>query len=120
MFDILREWLSDLLLPSKTQRYVSDDLSHFVGRGKQLEEQYQLLLEILKTGWITHPPHDSKISGNLAVNTNKPLETNEMYNPEVVCFCDIPFSQLSIHCEKYSKFGLAMSKGRARSTPSDS
>ena len=32
------------------QRYVSKELTHFVGSGKLSEEQYQLLLTILRTG----------------------------------------------------------------------
>ena len=41
------------------QRYVSSELSHFVGKDKTEEEQqYQLLLHILKTGWLLHAPFD--------------------------------------------------------------
>jgi hypothetical protein len=38
------------------QRYVSSELSHFVGKGKSEEDQYRLLLEILRTGLLMHKP----------------------------------------------------------------
>jgi hypothetical protein len=40
------------------QRYVSRELTHFVGRGRPEEDQYQLLLTVLRDGWLTAPPHD--------------------------------------------------------------
>ena len=92
------------------QRYVSSELSHFVGRGLKVEEQYSLLLKILKEGWITHPPHNPNVSGNLSVNTSTPFSSNRMYAPEIVCFCDIPTADLGIHVGKYSPFGLSFSK----------
>lgn len=93
-----------------SQRYVSSELSHFVGRGLNVEEQYTLLLKIMKEGWITHPPHNPNISGNLSVKTSIPFSSNKMYAPEIVCFCDIPTADLRIHVGKYSPFGLSFSK----------
>lgn len=92
------------------QRYVSTELAHFIGRGLEEEPQYQLFLKILNEGWITHPPHNPNISGNLSVNTSSPISSNKMYSPEIVCFCDIPIADLSIHVAKYSPFGLSFSK----------
>jgi hypothetical protein len=66
-----------------------------------------LLLAILRSGWLTHPPHNPAISGNLTVTGNALLSRNEMYAPEVVCFCDIPLSDVRIHVRKYSRFGVA-------------
>lgn len=94
----------------KVQRYVSEELAHFVGRGKALDDQYSLLVQILRSGWLTHPPHNPNISGNLSINTAAKLSTNEMYSPEVVCFCDIPIEDLHIHTSKYSRFGLCLHK----------
>lgn len=34
----------------KVQRYVSTELTHFVGRGKAQEDQYALLVHILQVG----------------------------------------------------------------------
>lgn len=89
------------------QRYVSHDLAHFVGRGQAPEQQYATLLQILRSGWLTHPPHNPRISGNLSVNPTARLSRNDMYAPEVVCFCDIPLDDVGIHVGKYSAFGIA-------------
>ncbi len=93
------------------QRYVSNELSHFVGRGKSEEEQYNLLVhKILKTGWLTYPPHDPARPRSLSVDFSKPISADEALKYEVVCFCDIPESDLAIHVKKYSRFGLAFKK----------
>jgi hypothetical protein len=94
----------------KVQRYVSDELTHFVGRGKALGDQYSLLVHILHSGWLTHPPHNPNVSGNLSVKTAAKLSTNDMYSPEVVCFCDIPIEDLHIHTSKYGQLGFSLSK----------
>ena len=96
-------------MPSK-QRYVSTELAHFVGRGLAQAEQYQLLVKIINEGWITHPPHNPNISGNLSVNTDAKFSANDMYSPQIICFCDIPLADLGIHIAKYSPFGLSFSK----------
>jgi len=38
------------------QRYVSTELTHFVGRGKARDEQYRLLLTILRGGELRSDP----------------------------------------------------------------
>lgn len=90
------------------QQYVSAELTHFVGKGMPEEKQYRLLIEILESGWLTHPPHNPNISGNLSVDPSGSVR--DMYNPQVVCFCDIPIGSLSIHMGKYSRFGIAFGK----------
>jgi hypothetical protein len=92
------------------QRYVSRELTHFVGRGKPEEEQYSLLLKILKSGWLTHPPHDPEAPSRVTKLGNARFSTVEMYSPDVVCFCDIPVEDFAIHMKKYSHFGLAFLK----------
>ncbi len=93
------------------QRYVSNELSHFVGKGRTEEEQYDLLMnKILKTGGITYPPHDPSQPRTLSLDLSKPISTDEALKYQVVCFCDIPESDLAIHVSKYSKFGLAFKK----------
>jgi hypothetical protein len=93
-----------------TQRYISKELIHFVGRALKEDEQYKLLIHIIQSGWLTHPPHNPNISGNLAVNPYAKISKNEMYSPQVICFCDIPSEDLSLHIKKYSPFGLSFSK----------
>lgn len=93
-----------------TQRYISNELVHFVGRGMESQRQFDLLCKILSEGWITHPPHKPNISGNLKVDPGVSISTNVMYSPQITCFADIPVSELSIHIEKYSPFGLSFSK----------
>jgi hypothetical protein len=93
-----------------TQRYVSSELLHFVGRGKDDDDQFRLFMNILDEGWITHPPHNPSISGNLSVNTNSDISNNEMYSPEITCFADIPLHDISLHMDKYSAVGMSFSK----------
>ncbi len=38
------------------------------------------------------------------------ISSNEMYNPEVICFCDIPDTDREIHMRKYSRFGISFLK----------
>jgi hypothetical protein len=90
---------------------VSEELTHFLGRAlPSNEEKYALLAKILREGRLTHPPHDPTFSGNLTVNPHARISSNEMYSPQVVCFCDIPVSDLGIHVEKYGPFGIAFPK----------
>lgn len=93
-----------------TQRYISKELTHFVGRGRSASSQYKLLVRILRTGWLTHPPHDPHVSGNLTVTPSARISQNEMYSPQTVCFCDIPVEDLPLHARKYSRFGLSFDK----------
>ena len=92
------------------QRYISNELTHFIGRGKPINSQYNLLIKILREGWLTHPPHNPNIRGNLTVKPSAKISKNEMYSPQIVCFCDIPIEDLSIHIKKYSRFGISFSK----------
>ncbi len=90
------------------QRYVSGELSHFVGRALlgDLEGQYQLLLTILRSGELKA----SRIGA--AVLFAAPLFPEEAgrYTQGPICFCDIPEPDLGIHVQKYGPFGLAFTK----------
>jgi hypothetical protein len=92
------------------QRYISNELSHFIGRGLPEPDQYGLLIEIVKTGWLTPPPHSLNMDGNLQIKLGANFSSNEMYCPEAVCFCDIPVQDLPFHSAKYSHFGISFSK----------
>lgn len=93
------------------QRYVSSELTHFVGRGKPEAEQYRLLVKILSEKLLSHPPHVRGQEPRMEVlgGDRKPSR-NDLYNPSVVCFCDIPDTDLGIHMAKYGRFGLAFPK----------
>lgn len=91
--------------------YVSPDLTHFVGRGRDPEAQYQLLRKILRGGWLTHPPHHpGPTSGNHATRRGGLISTNDLYIEEIICFCDIPKDKCRIHMHKYGEFGISFSK----------
>jgi hypothetical protein len=92
------------------QRYISRELTHFVGRTLPVEDQFAIFCKVLSSGWLTHPPHNPHVSGNLTVRGDTRLSTNEMYSPQVVCFCDIPLADLHLHIRKYSPFGIAFPK----------
>jgi hypothetical protein len=93
------------------QRYVSKELAHFLGRALPDDDaRFSLLVRVLQQGWLTHPPHIPNVSGNVEINTSASLSNNDMYVPQVVCFCDIPISGLAIHTRKYGRFGLTFSK----------
>jgi hypothetical protein len=96
------------------QRYISDELTHLLGKKQEEvgESPYETLLEILRTGWLTHPPHAQKnmIIASTLIRYKRKLSDNEMYSTNMVCFCDIPLSDLAIHVEKYGGFGLSFSK----------
>jgi hypothetical protein len=92
------------------QRYVANELTHFVGRGSPEEEQYQTLRQILTSRWLMHPPFNPGIRGNIRINTAEPASENKMYISQVVCFCDIPVPELETHMRKYSPFGISFSK----------
>jgi len=96
------------------QRYISPELTHFVGGSlKNQEKQYRVLKRIIRTGTLRARPrprgHDADVYV-LAKNTNEKLSSNEAYRGSVVCFCDIPLDDLYIHIAKFSKFGIAFSK----------
>jgi hypothetical protein len=91
-----------------SQRYVSNELTHFIGRGKEQLEQYDLLVNhILKPGWLTYPPHDRRSQRSPSADLSKTISDGQMLAHQIVCFCDIPLADLELHMKKYSKFGIA-------------
>ncbi len=97
------------------QRYISRELTHFVGTSLRNSvpnheaEQYKLLIKIVKSGLLTHAP-TSRLKMGLIISDDLNASSNVMYSPTMVCFCDIPVDDLSIHIGKYSRFGLSFSK----------
>lgn len=94
-----------------SQRYVSADLTHFVGRKrKTLAEQYHVLKRILTEGRLRGPKKMKGQRYSLDIDPSGRLSENAPYLGPFVCFCDIPIADLGIHISKYSPFGLAFSK----------
>jgi hypothetical protein len=94
----------------RLQNFVSDELFHFVGRGMPENEQFNLLIKILKTGWLTHAPHSQGYNPIVHIDGSKKISSNLMYNPKIVCFCDIPLPDIGFHAVKYSHFGISFTK----------
>jgi hypothetical protein len=105
------------------QRYVSRELTHFVGaylrneisqETDREEQQYKLLCTILNEGRLGRNrdfPKIEHIITYLSIDPSKPLSSNNVFSSLNVCFCDIPIEDLSIHMNKYSRFGLSFIKG---------
>lgn len=94
------------------QRYISKELTHFVGRNLREDEQYNILLKIIKEKCISYPPHKTKEKDCTrdSVIVRSKFSSNNMIVPGMVCFCDIPIDDLGIHISKYSHFGLSFQK----------
>jgi len=96
------------------QRYVSSDLTHFVGRSVKIKrKRYLLLRRILKDGLLRARPKPAGLGSGiyyLQKDAEKSLSMNEACEGSAVCFCDIPLGDLELHMRKYSEFGLAFSK----------
>ena len=110
--------------------YISDTLTHFVGRGRPEEEQFGLLLDILKQMKLLSKDHQESLRQiaegmpddpskrlsldecrpSLSVARSEKLSSNNKYLANVVCFCDIPRECLGIHMKKYSPFGVSFHK----------
>ena len=92
-------------------KYASDELFHFVGHSSPNDDNknYGKLREVLKSNCISHSPHDGswgKVSHTTTWDNR--LETEQLIVPSVTCYADIPFEALSIHTNKYGKFGVAL------------
>ena len=96
------------------QRYVSKELSHFVGnttKNRTEDDQYDILVnKILKSGWLTYPPHKPNLPRSVSLDLSKSISTDSLINYQVICFCDILADDLAIHVKKYGNFGLSFKK----------
>ena len=94
-------------------KYVSDELFHFVGHSSPGDDNanYRKLGSILKSGWISYAPHDENFGQvSYVINWDHRLETEQLIVPSVTCYADIPFENLSLHMNKYGKFGVSLPK----------
>jgi len=96
------------------QRYVSTDLTHFVGRRKKNQsERYKLMKRILRTKLLKASPKPKAASPLVRILRKDPdsrLSSNLACGLPAVCFCDIPLCDLPLHMTKYKEFGIAFSK----------
>lgn len=96
------------------QRYISNELTHFIGRSiKSNKDKYTLFKKILTLQYLSYPPDFKRnLIPKMTVThgIGNTITSNTMINPDMVCFCDIPSDDLSIHIRKYSKFGLSFRK----------
>lgn len=92
------------------QNYISSELTHFLGRGLSQEEQYTLMIKIVKEGVLKTKKWPDNVISSQDMDMSKSFSTNELFNNLMVCFCDIPLSEMCIHMNKYSSFGLAFKK----------
>jgi len=114
--------------------YISEELTHFVGRSLSTdEERLDLLLRIIGGGVLLDRSHlgrrdrifmaglrdreTGNVDGvqyssdpNVRHDLSAKLSDNQLVQFEIVCFCDIPLAHVPIHCRKYSYFGLAFAK----------
>ncbi len=117
----------------QTQRYVSEELIHFVGRSLPTNaERYELLKKILGEGELRNPNvQTAAVAGGLAtklqgdaviagtadgrigevvVHQTGSVRGDDMIIASVVCLCDIPDDDLPLHMGKYSEFGIGFLK----------
>jgi len=109
---------------SVNRSYVSNELTHFVGRGRPDDERYALLLTILghpsdtrtpPQGWLQASYRGELGAGFVMCSDGlKPISTDEAIRCTMLCFCDIPTGQLAIHMAKYGSFGVAFPKSFLR------
>jgi hypothetical protein len=96
------------------QRYVSPDLTHFVGASLPTQKsQFALLKKIVRQGVLQARPRSRRLPSNVfehAKYVDRKLSSNEAYRGSIVCFCDIPLADLHLHMQKYSRFGIAFRK----------
>ena len=95
------------------QRYISNELTHFLGRSLPSDEaRYELLLKVIRNGFLTHPPHNPNIRNfsSMTVGEGVKVSENDLYAPGVICFCDIPIADFKIHTQKYGPFGISFRK----------
>jgi hypothetical protein len=105
------ETVTPKILMIKYQNYISEELIHFLGRSLNGDDdRYNLLVEIIKTGILRNGNVNKK---GVCVTTcfhGRKISSNDAFNPNIVCFCDIPIADINIHMNKYSYFGISFKK----------
>lgn len=94
------------------QKYISNELTHFVGyKCKQfLDKQYIILKKILNDEELRPTAEITNQIRGYTFDSSKKISDNEMFTPFSVSFSDIPISDLNIHVRKYGRCGLSFKK----------
>lgn len=93
------------------QRYVSPILYHFVGRSADNDDRiFEILLKILEQKVLKFDPNNNLPNSVKTFQDDALKSLGEISNIPAVCFCDIPFTELDIHTNKYSRVGLGFKK----------
>lgn len=96
-----------------TQNYVSNTLFHFVGRFAGNDDNiFAILTKILTEQLLCFDPEKKKSNTTPMYCEDSFHKYGEISTVPAVCFCDIPWNQLSLHTSKYSKFGIGFKKER--------
>jgi hypothetical protein len=82
--------------------YISNKLTHWVGKNKSQKEQYGILLKILKEKRL--------LFGNPRWSLGKKYPDLRVKRLSIISFTDIPLSESKLHCKRYSKFGISFNK----------
>lgn len=92
--------------------YTSNLLCHFVGRSKPTDdERFELLKTIIAGGKIIANINNPDNPESYFQMGSQCEHVGEVFGKcDCVCFCDIPNESLSIHTNKYSKFGIGFKK----------
>ncbi len=96
----------------KLQRFTSEVLWHFVGRGKTDDERYQTLLSILRTG-LKIGRESSTVVYYAPKTDGKNLDKVELDAYPVSCLADIPLKDLPIHEQRYGQYAIGFHKTSA-------
>lgn len=94
-------------------QYTSKELFHFVGHNHPNDDErnFEKLKNILSDCCVSHYPHENNWGAvSHKVYWDKSLIKEELIVPTVTCYADIPWDSLSIHVEKYGRFGLSLPK----------
>lgn len=95
----------------ETQKYISDTLYHFVGRSADTDDkQYEILKNILASGQLKFDPDGKFPNAVKTFDINSFHSQGEISRIPAICFSDIPIDSISIHIQKYSKFGIGFDK----------
>jgi len=91
------------------QQYASNILYHFVGSKdpNDHEANFEVLCKVLQSMRVGN--HD--VSCRIVIDYNRRMDKGELLVQSVVCFCDIPLTQIAhIHAKKYGRFGIGVDK----------